>query len=177
LISTVDFEAINCRAHRWGSFSNYQRPMVSQSQIFTVTGVSPLSSSRRGSTHLAADSRGRAHSYGLDLTSELQLIGFNLDRAARCSSASRRAGGLPGAACRSRPVERNGASSQLSYRWRLWKRNPSPISEQAQTERTQSEHWALPGNLQYPELSRRPVQMPPPGSTDCGPGGRRGTIP
>jgi hypothetical protein len=28
-----------------------------------------------------------------------------------------------------------------------------------------------------PELSRRPVQMPPPGRTDCGPGGRGGTIP
>jgi hypothetical protein len=29
---------------------------------------------------------------------------------------------------------------------------------------------------QYPELSRRPVQVPPPDRTDCGPGGRRGTI-
>jgi hypothetical protein len=38
-----------------------------------------------------------------------------------CSSASRRAGGPQ------LKTERNGASSQLGYRWRLWKRfNPSP---------------------------------------------------
>jgi hypothetical protein len=52
------------------------------------------------------------------------------------------------------------------------KRNPSP--NKRRRERTQSEHWALPGNWQYPELSRRPV-LPPSGRTDCGPGGR--TIP
>jgi hypothetical protein len=37
------------------------------------------------------------------------------------------------------------------------------------SERTQSEHAHL--------LSRRPIQLPPPGRNDCGPGGRRGTIP
>jgi hypothetical protein len=45
-----------------------------------------------------------------------------------------------------------------------------PISEQARKERTQSEPCLS-------MLSRRPIQLPPLGRNDCGPGGRRGTIP
>jgi hypothetical protein len=57
-----------------------------------------------------------------------------------------------------------------------------PISEQVQTERIDSVRALLLGFArqaiwQNPELSRHPVQMPPPGRTDCGPGGRRSTIP
>jgi hypothetical protein len=76
--------------------------------------------------------RGRAHSYGHDLTRELQLIGFNIDRVA---------------------VQRGvspswGAAAQDKEKWRkLAARLPlatvetKPISEQqARTERTQSEH-------------------------------------
>jgi hypothetical protein len=36
------------------------------------------------------------------------------------SPSNRRAGGLP------LKAERNGESSQLGYRWRPWKRTPSP---------------------------------------------------
>jgi hypothetical protein len=65
--------------------------------------------------------RGRAHSYGHNLTHELQQIGFNTDRAAVQLGVSL----SWGAAAQDRD---NGASSQLGYRWRLslWKRNPSP---------------------------------------------------
>jgi hypothetical protein len=75
--------------------------------------------------------RGRAHSSGHDLTRELQLIGFNTDRAA---------------------VQRGvspswGAAVQGKEKWRkLAARLPlalvsetKPISEQARTERTQSD--------------------------------------
>jgi hypothetical protein len=56
--------------------------------------------------------RGRAHSYEHDLTRELQLIGFNTDRAAVQLGVSL-SWGLP------LKAEENGASSHLGYRWRL----------------------------------------------------------
>jgi hypothetical protein len=77
--------------------------------------------------------RGRAHSYGHDLTRELQLIGFNTDRAAVQLGVSLSWG----------------AAAQDREKWRkLAARLPlapvpvetKPISEQARTERTQSEH-------------------------------------
>jgi hypothetical protein len=52
----------------------------------------------------------------------------------------------------------------LSLSSTLWKRNPSP------NKRGQN-------GLSLSMLSRRPIQLPPPGRNDCGPGGRRGTIP
>jgi hypothetical protein len=60
-----------------------------------------------------------------DLTRELQLIRFNTGRqGGRTARRLAELGGLP------LKTERNGASSQLGYRWRLslwlWKRNPSP---------------------------------------------------
>jgi hypothetical protein len=75
--------------------------------------------------------RGRAHSYRHDLTRELQLIGFHTDRAA---------------------VQRGvspswGAAAQDREKWRklaaglpLAPVETKPISEQARTEQTQSEH-------------------------------------
>jgi hypothetical protein len=72
-----------------------------------------------------------------------------------------------------------------------WKRNPSPNKRgrnglSLSTGFCQAT-WRYPelslstgfcqATWPYPELSRRPVQMPPPGRNDCGPGGRRGTIP
>jgi hypothetical protein len=103
--------------------------------------------------------KGRAHSYGHDLTRELQLIGFNTYRAAEQLGVSL-SWGLP------LKTERNGAGSQLGYRWRLslWKRNPSPNKRGR-------------NRLSLSMLSRPPIQLPPPGRNDCGPGGRRGTIP
>ena len=77
--------------------------------------------------------RGRAYSYGHDLTRELQLIGFNTDRAAVQLGVSLSWG----------------AAAQDREKWRkLAARLPlapvpvetKPISEQARTERTQSEH-------------------------------------
>jgi hypothetical protein len=77
--------------------------------------------------------RGRAPSYGHDLTRELQLIGFNTDRAAVQLGVSLSWG----------------AAAQDKEKWRkLAARLPlapvpvetKPISEQARTERTQSEH-------------------------------------
>jgi hypothetical protein len=81
--------------------------------------------------------RGRAHSYLHDLTRELQLIGFNTDRAA----VQRGVSPSWGAAGPQLKTKRNDASSQLGYRWRLslWKRT-KPTSEQVRTERTRSEH-------------------------------------
>jgi hypothetical protein len=73
------------------------------------------------------------HSYGHDLTRELQLIGFNTDRAAVQLGVSLSWG----------------AAAQDREKWRkLAARLPlapvtvetKPISEQARTERTQSEH-------------------------------------
>jgi hypothetical protein len=75
--------------------------------------------------------RGRAHSYGHDLTRELQLIGFNTDRAAVQLGVS----------------QSWGAAAQDREKWRkLAARLPlapvpvetKPISEQAHTERTRS---------------------------------------
>jgi hypothetical protein len=56
--------------------------------------------------------------------------------------------------------------SNIGYRWRLslWKRNPSPNKRGR-------------NGLSLSMLSWRPIQLPPPGCNDCGPGGRRGTIP
>jgi hypothetical protein len=75
--------------------------------------------------------RGRAHSYRHDLTRELQLIGFNTDRAAALLGVS----------------PSWGAAALDEEKWRkLAARLPlapvetKPISEQARTERTQSEH-------------------------------------
>jgi hypothetical protein len=45
-----------------------------------------------------------------------------------------------------------------------WKRNPSPNKR----------GW---NGLSLSMLSWRPIQLPPAGRNDCGPGGRRGTIP
>jgi hypothetical protein len=124
---------------------------------------------------------GRAHSYGgarphgsrvrHDFTRELQLICFNLDGAAVQLGVSL-SWGLP------LKTERNGASSQsqLGYRWRPWKQNPS-IDRGNETEthlRTSVDDVRNGLSLrtgvcqaawQYPELSRRPVQMPP--GTTC----------
>jgi hypothetical protein len=73
---------------------------------------------------------------GHDVTCELQLIGFDIDRAA---------------------VQLGvwlswGAAAQDREKWRklaawlpLAPVETKPISEQAQTERTQPEHWTLPG--------------------------------
>jgi hypothetical protein len=80
--------------------------------------------------------RGRARSYGHDLARELQLIGFNTDRAAVQLGVSLSWG----------------AAAQDREEWRkLTARLPlasvpvetKPISEQARTERTQSEHAQL----------------------------------
>jgi hypothetical protein len=77
--------------------------------------------------------RGRAHSYGHDLTRELQLICFNTDRAAVQLGVSLSWG----------------AAAQDREKWRkLAARLPlapvtvgtKSISEQARTEQTQSEH-------------------------------------
>jgi hypothetical protein len=75
---------------------------------------------------------GRAHSYEHDLTRELQLTGFNTDRAAVQRGVS--------------PLVSWGAAAQDKEKWRkLAARLPlapvetNPISEQARTERTQSE--------------------------------------
>jgi hypothetical protein len=74
-----------------------------------------------------------AHSYGHDLTRELQLIGFNTDRAAVQLGVSLSWG----------------AAAQDREKWRkLAARLPlspvpvetKPISEQARTERTQYKH-------------------------------------
>jgi hypothetical protein len=104
--------------------------------------------------------RGRAHSYGHyghDLTRELQLIGFNTDRAAVQLGVSRCWGPQLS------KTQRNGASSQLGYCRRLCKRNPSPNKRGR-------------NGLSLSMLSRRLVQLPPSGCIDCGSGGRRGTI-
>jgi hypothetical protein len=101
--------------------------------------------------------RGRAHSCGHDLTRELQLIGFNTGRAAV------QLGVLLswGAAAQDREKWR-----KLAARLPLAPVEAKPISEQRG------------GNgLSLSLLSRRPFQLPPPGRNDCGPGGRRGTIP
>ena len=81
----------------------------------------------------APRSRGRAHSYGHDLTHELEQIGFNLDRAAVQLGVS----------------QSWGAAAQDRDTWRklVTPVETKPISEQARTERTQSEHWTLPGGL------------------------------
>jgi hypothetical protein len=70
--------------------------------------------------------RERAHSYGHDLTRELQLIGFNTDRP-----QGGRAAGVPlgislswGAAAEDKEQWRK-LAARVQYRWRLWKRNPS----------------------------------------------------
>jgi hypothetical protein len=72
---------------------------------------------------------------------------------------------------RRRETDRNGASP-CAARLPLApvvQANPISANKRLQTARTQSEHWALPGNLAvYPKLSRCPVQMPPPGRNDCG---------
>jgi hypothetical protein len=77
--------------------------------------------------------RGQTHSYGHDLSRELQLIGFNMDRAAvePCVSHSW------------------GAAAQYRGAWRMLVTpvETEPISEQAQMELTQTEHWARPRNL------------------------------
>ena len=85
--------------------------------------------------------RGLAHSYGHDLTRELQLIGFNLKRAAvqLCVALS------CGTAAQDREKWR-----KLAARLQLAPVETKPISKQARTELTQSEHWALPGNLAVP---------------------------
>jgi hypothetical protein len=72
-----------------------------------------------------------------------------------------------GSAAKDREKWRKQPSSQLGYRWRQWKRNPSP-------NKRRRNGLSLSNGLcqtiwQYPEPSRRPVQMPPPGRTDCGP--------
>jgi hypothetical protein len=77
--------------------------------------------------------RGRAHSYGHDLTRKLQLIGFNTDRAAVHLGFSL----SWGAAAQDRDKWR-----KLAARLQLAPVSveTKPISEQARTERTQSEH-------------------------------------
>jgi hypothetical protein len=85
--------------------------------------------------------RGRAHSYGHHLTRELQLIGFNTDRAAVQLGVSL----SWGAAAQDKEMAQ--AHSTLAARCPVAPVETKPISEQARTERTQSEHWALPGNL------------------------------
>jgi hypothetical protein len=73
--------------------------------------------------------RGRAHSYGHDLTRELQLIGFNLDRAAVQLGVS------PNWGC----AAQNGEKwRKLAARLPLATVETKPISEQAQTERIES---------------------------------------
>jgi hypothetical protein len=102
--------------------------------------------------------RGQAHSYGHDLARELQLIGFNTDRAAAQLGVS--------------PSWETAAQDKEKWR-KLAARLPlapvetKTISEHARTERT--------GSLSM--LSRRPVQLPPPGRNDCGPVGRTGATP
>jgi hypothetical protein len=86
--------------------------------------------------------KGRAHSYGRhDLTRDLQLVGFNTDRADVHLGVSL----SWGAAAQDREKWCKLAALLL-----LAPVETKPISEQAQTERTQSGHWALPGNLAVP---------------------------
>jgi hypothetical protein len=85
--------------------------------------------------------RGRAHSYGHDLTRDLKLIGFNLDRAAVQLGVS-----LSWAAA----AQHREKWRKLAARLPLAPVETKPISEQAQTKQTQSEHGALPGNLTVP---------------------------
>jgi hypothetical protein len=70
--------------------------------------------------------RGRTHSYGHDLSRELQLIGFNMDRAAVELGVS----------------QSWGAAAQDRGAWRMLVTpvETKPISEQAQMELTQTEH-------------------------------------
>jgi hypothetical protein len=103
--------------------------------------------------------RGRAHSYGHALTRELQLIGFNTDRAAVQLGVSL----SWGAAAQDREKWRK-LAARYCWRLSLWKRNPSPNKRGR-------------NGLSLSMLSRRPIQLPPPGRNDCGPGGRRRTIP
>jgi hypothetical protein len=94
-----------------------------------LTSWSTHLSAEDGHTPTGTTSRPRA-------SSSLQRIGFNTDSAAVQLGVSL-SWGLPF------KTERNGASSQLGYRWRLWKRNHlSGISnsKQARTERSRSEH-------------------------------------
>jgi hypothetical protein len=112
--------------------------------------------------------RGRAHSYGHDLTRELQLIGFNTDRAAvqlGVSLSSRLSWG---------------AVAQDREKWRkLAARLPlAPdtvgtklIAEQTRTERTQSER-AIAQPAPDPAATTWSQRL-----RSTGPAGRRGTIP
>jgi hypothetical protein len=90
--------------------------------------------------------RGRAHSYGHILTRKLQLGGFNLDRMAVQLGVSPSWG-----ADREKWRKLAGRSSLP-----LEPVETKPISEQAQRERTQSEHWALPGNMAVPGAQPAP---------------------
>jgi hypothetical protein len=106
--------------------------------------------------------RGRAHSYGHDLTRELQLIGFNTDRAAVQLGVSLSWG----------------AAAQDREKWcKLAARLPlAPVPVETEPISEQLNKRGRNG-LSLSMLSRRPIQLPPPGRNDCGPGGRRGTIP
>jgi hypothetical protein len=75
------------------------------------------------------------------VTRELQLIGFNLDRAAVQLGVSL----SWGPAAQDREKWR-----KLAARLPLELVKTKPIFEQTQTERTQSEHWALLINLAVP---------------------------
>jgi hypothetical protein len=80
-----------------------------------------------------------------------------------CSLASRRAGGLP------LKTERNGVSSQLGYRWRRWKRNPSPNKRGRNGLSLSTGLCQATSTGQYPELNRRLVRMPLSGRNEsCG---------
>jgi hypothetical protein len=101
--------------------------------------------------------RGRAHYYGHDLTRELQMIGFNTDRAAVQLDVSLSWG----------------AAAQDEEEWLKLAARPPLASVETKSISNKRGRKGLSLSM----LSQRPIQMPPPGRNDCGPGGRRGTIP